>query len=68
MALDVFRGDWNDQDVQRIAPYSEQHRAELQESFRARSEIYYKGGRGWRSPGDLSRIRWIKKVTPFTVS
>ena len=41
---------------------SESHEAmKLQRSFRERSEIFARGGRGWWSEGDQSRIRWLNE-------
>ena len=35
-----------------------QQQEEMRESFRVRHEICNRGGRGWWTPGDESRVQW----------
>lgn len=54
--LEIFQSD-SDQGDQRHIPTSEEFE-EMQESFDERSKIWQKGGKGYWSKGDSSRIEW----------
>ncbi|KAH9884417.1 hypothetical protein F4778DRAFT_762890 [Xylariomycetidae sp. FL2044] len=53
--IGAFEVPWELQDDRTGA---EPTREEMQESWRARSEVYDRGGRGWWAPGDESRLEW----------
>lgn len=52
----LFRNPWvSDPDSLVFNPEEER---EMQESFMARSKVWRRGGTGWWSPGDESKIQW----------
>ncbi len=57
---DIFNHDW--QNLSRNAPISdseaERRKDEMCNSWAARHEIWVRGGRGWWSAGDESRVIW----------
>lgn len=52
--------DWRSLPYEEPPNDTEQRRreGEMEESFRARRKIWNRGGRGWWSPGDESRVVW----------
>lgn len=66
---DCFHSRWHDiADATHDREDVSRRRAAMVESFHERSEVYRRGGRGWWSPGNESKVKWrprvVKKIEP----
>lgn len=58
-----FQGGWhNHTNLQDDPDELHRHNEAMKDSFSRRSEIWFKGGRGWWSPDEESRVDWPPRV------
>lgn len=61
--------EWRELPRESVSDEEERRRArEMRDSFEARRTIWSRGGRGWWSPGDESRIIWPPPQRPRTMA
>ncbi len=63
----VFQQPWEPPDNPHRGDQQTSHKAEMQMSWRRRSEIHLRGGEGWWSVADESKVVWPGGKNPFDV-